>query len=269
MSCEYVLFLDTVRGYQHVLKGQVLQDYAESKQFDQGHFALAMADGHGSNLCFRSDIGAKIAVRVSLKICQQFEAGESEFLISNFAAYIHHLWMRDCMHHLSVHPFEDTDLEKLNALQARKLRANALFAYGTTLSVLYKKDDFYFWKLGDGNILSLSSGLVKTHLAVHSLGEETHSLAMENAHQYFQHLCLDQEKPEVILMSTDGYAKSFKTESDFLKTIHDYNTIFRTEPSDFIPENFKSWLRETSEYGSGDDISVALVIKQWSEKGHE
>ena len=65
--------------------------------------------------------------------------------------------------------------------------------------------------------------------------------------------------PSLILLSTDGYANSFRSEDDFLKAGADFFELIRDEGKDYVQANLKGWLEETSVLGSGDDTTVVLV----------
>jgi serine/threonine protein phosphatase PrpC len=64
----------------------------------------------------------------------------------------------------------------------------------------------------------------------------------------------------MILLSTDGYANSFKDDSGFLKAARDIWEILRFDGKDYVQKHLEEWLNETSEGGSGDDITVGLVF---------
>ena len=66
-------FHKTVRGYFHEMNGIPCEDASESfsAENDKYHIAI-VADGHGSNSCFRSKTGSQIAVKVALECLQEF-----------------------------------------------------------------------------------------------------------------------------------------------------------------------------------------------------
>jgi serine/threonine protein phosphatase PrpC len=64
----------------------------------------------------------------------------------------------------------------------------------------------------------------------------------------------------MILLSTDGYANSFQDDSGFLKAARDIWEILRSDGKDYVQKHLEEWLNETSEGGSGDDITVGLVF---------
>src|SRR5208282_1676163 len=72
---------------------------------------------------------------------------------------------------------------------------------------------------------------------------------------------VEQMLPALILLSTDGYANSFRTDADFLKVGSDILATMRDEGPDYVKSNLESWLLEASQAGSGDDVTVGLVYR--------
>src|SRR5688500_15700808 len=67
------------RGASHVRSGLPNQDAIGWQVApDEGTVALAVADGHGSARCTRSDTGARLAVRAALEILATLEPGAAE-----------------------------------------------------------------------------------------------------------------------------------------------------------------------------------------------
>ena len=62
-----------------------------------------------------------------------------------------------------------------------------------------------------------------------------------------------------IMFSTDGYINSFTTKNGFYKAVFDIYSILKNIGIDKIKDNIQSWLSETSELGSGDDISIGFI----------
>lgn len=56
------------------------------------------------------------------------------------------------------------------------------------------------------------------------------------------------------MLSTDGFANSYKNEAEFKKTCQDYYDMIKQHGPSAVDANLKAWLEETSELGCGDDI---------------
>ena len=70
------------------------------------------------------------------------------------------------------------------------------------------------------------------------------------------------EEIKLLLISTDGYSKSFIKDSDFLKVDPDYLELIENEGISTVQDNLKKWLDETSKLGSGDDITLGIVYHE-------
>jgi hypothetical protein len=69
------------------------------------------------------------------------------------------------------------------------------------------------------------------------------------------------QTPALILVSTDGYSNSFSNDHNFLKVGTDIWEIVRSEGLSEVDKNLKSWLKEVSEKGSGDDITMGIICR--------
>jgi hypothetical protein len=65
----------------------------------------------------------------------------------------------------------------------------------------------------------------------------------------------------MILLCTDGYAKSFKSEADFLQLGPDYVALFQRLGVEGVAQELPRYLSYATENGSGDDITVAIVTR--------
>jgi hypothetical protein len=64
----------------------------------------------------------------------------------------------------------------------------------------------------------------------------------------------------LVLLSTDGYINSFRSERDFLQIGADYLQLLRQQGVDAVAHDLPDILSQASLEGSGDDISVALLL---------
>lgn len=66
-------FHETVRGHLHIMNEFPCEDSSASFSAEDGTYHIAaVADGHGSSSCFRSDYGSKTAVDVAMECLRQF-----------------------------------------------------------------------------------------------------------------------------------------------------------------------------------------------------
>ena len=71
--------------------------------------------------------------------------------------------------------------------------------------------------------------------------------------------------PTLILLSTDGYANSFRDDAGFLKTGSDLFEMLNvgkgSESVAMIANSMEDWLAETSKKGSGDDVTMGILCR--------
>ena len=152
--------------------------------------------------------------------------------------------------------------------EADDVRGNPLLAYGTTLlAAAVTKNFILYLQIGDGDILTVSeTGNVARPIAkdLNLIANETYSLCMPNSWKLFRFGLqpLSDPLPALIMLSTDGYSNSYKTEDDFFKVAKDILGIARAEGETVIRENLGTWLKETSEKASGDDITVGAIFRE-------
>lgn len=228
---------------------------------------LAVADGHGSDKHFRSDIGAQLATKTAVDVLREFlehrpKDRELSLMMERLPAAIELQWKQAVRDHLRANPVGDGSDEPAATISEHPAR---YIAYGTTLlSVLVTQDFIVYLQLGDGDILTvLPNGDVKRAIKPdpNLIANQTTSLCLPEARKYFrkQVQTIAADPPALVILSTDGYANSFE-DADFLKTGSDYLDLIRTEGVEHVNGHLKRWLSETTAKGSGDDITVGIVI---------
>ena len=65
--------------------------------------------------------------------------------------------------------------------------------------------------------------------------------------------------PGLFILSTDGFANSYKDEPEFQKTCIDYFDMIKLHGAKAVEASLKNWLAETSEMGCGDDITLLMA----------
>jgi hypothetical protein len=65
--------------------------------------------------------------------------------------------------------------------------------------------------------------------------------------------------PALVLLATDGYPNSFRSDQDFLKIGSDYLAAIGQQGLSKLAGELPEILRETSRLGSGDDITLAIL----------
>lgn len=259
----------SVVGSRHIRIGQPNQDALMLGELPEGLGAFAaISDGHGSRTCFRSAEGARQAVMITdelmrtKRIVNLLTAHDGMRLL---AQEILRHWRSSVMNHLKMHPFTHEETDTLDRQQRALLGRNALMAYGATLLVACAMEtEVFFLQLGDGDFLTLDgTGSISGVFGPDGkhMGNATTSLCLPNALEEFRFYRWRTGLPRMLLGSTDGYGNSFRTEADFHKALRDYARLVSEHGGEAVSAKLPEWLRETSEKGSGDDISVALLFR--------
>jgi hypothetical protein len=124
-----------------------------------------------------------------------------------------------------------------------------------------------YLQLGDGDILAIyENGEVIRPVPTDDrlFANETTSLCSTDPWKDFRVVfqpIVDQNKlPVLILAATDGYSNSFKDDEAFFKVGTEFMEIIRSKGQEYVKKNLNVWLEETTKEGSGDDISLGLLI---------
>jgi serine/threonine protein phosphatase PrpC len=279
---EWRIIGETVPGASHLRAGIPNQDaILQLRESGRGlPLVLSVSDGHGSDKCFRSHRGSRFAVKVGTRLVVDFldeprgafdprEIGSSgeEWLSEEFVRR----WRESVEADLRRRPFTKEEfkrLEEKDGEHARKMvEANPLLAYGaTSLTVAVEESFILYLQLGDGEILTVSeSGKVNRPLPEDArlFANETTSLCSRGAEHDFR-FCLqkiEDERPALILLSTDGYVNSFSSHEGFLKVGSDLLEMLRSDGFDYVNESLKGWLEEATRVGSGDDTTLGIICR--------
>ena len=154
-----------------------------------------------------------------------------------------------------------TKRRELSQPQHEELR----ILYGSTLIAAALTPAFAIYlQIGDGDLLVLSPDdrVTREVPGPRKASNVTESLCQLDAERRFRtrgQLFRNGELPSLVLLATDGYSNSFSSEQDFFDVGRDLKKYLENEGVDSVKKQVKSWLAETSESGSGDDITVALA----------
>ena len=271
----------SVRGASHVRSGSPNQDAIRWLPERGGGppVALAISDGHGSAKCFRSDVGARLAVETATDTMVEFLENRADVadlaVTEGTTEQLVRRWRRAVEAHRRAAPFSPAEMDTLErrdgAAARAAVEANPFLAYGATLSAVLLAETFVLYlQLGDGDILAVSDqGEVRRPLPPDArlFGGQTTSLCAPHAWRDFRvHFqALSQHAlpaaPALILLATDGYANSFRDETGFLKVGSDLLEMIQAEGLEAVANGLTSWLQEASHLGSGDDITLAVACR--------
>ncbi|GAB4525513.1 MAG: hypothetical protein Tsb0014_04900 [Pleurocapsa sp.] len=273
----------SIQGASHIHKEIVNQDAINSESEEGFPLILAIADGHGSAKSFRSHLGSKLAVETATEEFKDFyqkcqsNSQKLDFIQDSITTELSkdlvNKWRQKVDEYINENPFTEEEWTKLIAKDGETAKAaveqNPYLAYGATLlTVLVTESFIVYFQLGDGDIICVDSqGNISRPIPPDErlIANETTSLCREKAWEdvrlKVQEISLDSlsELPEIILVSTDGYANSFSTESDFIQVGKDYLQMIQEQGLNKIAEDLPEFLNYSSENGSGDDITLGII----------
>jgi hypothetical protein len=272
----------SVRGNWHEQSGQKNQDAVRLLQPSgrNGPLLLAVADGHGSARSFRSDRGSRFATEAALRQFRRFfQRYGDDAPLHLIRQHMATRWMHDVILDWKASVRADVGRDPFSFLEFAAwpekppvIRKGADFpgvaylAYGATLLVTaITRDHFIYGQLGDGDILAIEeTGEVRRPLRRHHFHAlTTVSLCTPMAWRDFQVRVEPRRAnaPAAIMLSTDGYANCFSSDTEFFQVGVDLLRYLRTYGIEAVEGQLESWLRESSRDGSGDDITVGLAAR--------
>ena len=71
----------------------------------------------------------------------------------------------------------------------------------------------------------------------------------------------------LVLITTDGVSNSYKDEAGFLRFGSDLFRMIDSDGLDAVVDRLPRWLRQMSDRGSGDDVSIGLLYRAPTERG--
>src|SRR3989454_5298301 len=160
------------RGSSHVRSGLPNQDAIEYWASADGNTAvMAVADGHGSALCFRSETGSHLAVSTAVELCRRFAttipSSQSVAAIGDraravLAEELTQSWRAAVANDLAAKPFTAAEWASLAALEGWKgqqvVQRHPELAYGSTILAVVATTTYVLcMQLGDGDILLVDS----------------------------------------------------------------------------------------------------------------
>lgn len=265
----------STRGAAHVRGGLPNQD-AISWRKCQETILIALADGHGSPRYVRSHQGAKLAVQMTVDELERFylahqdPAALKRLAEEQLPRTLVRCWQDLVAEKLAQSPLTESETSALARhladanLESLQERPQRIFG-ATLLAGIIAPTFALYLQLGDGDIVTVDAQGIPARLPLapdeRLVANQTTSLAGPQAWQdmrvYFQPFV--QEPPALILFATDGYANSYQDEAGFLTAAADFHAMLHDHNPGYVRRHLRSWLTQTSELGSGDDITVGIV----------
>jgi hypothetical protein len=272
MTHGWTTLSGTTIGSVHVRDQLPLQDSVLTwSDYENGRAVIAVADGHGHKLHFRSDIGSALAVLCAVEELRRTldaldELGDgadhtaAEALLSAAGAALVDSWVTKVQHHLAAHPYSAAE----DALGAS---ADPLRAYGSTvLATAAVGDLVVFLQIGDGDsVLVSAAGEASRPLPEDPDldGLHTSSLCQPRPVDALRVAVVDVRVDDValIFLCTDGFGRS-RVDADgwWRQTGEQLLDFSRNRGLVWVREQLPEWLAEPALIG-GDDTTMALMVR--------
>jgi hypothetical protein len=254
-------FSATCIGASHLKTKTPCQDYSASWASGQTAVA-AVADGHGNEAHFRSDRGSRFAVDAAIHCIKEFVAQQKGALSDPSAALtileksIIAAWHEKIICDIKANPY-NVDI----------IDGNMIDPYGTTLLAAAITEHYWFAiHIGDGKCVVIDEAYTISQPVPwddRCFLFETTSLCDEDAIRLFRHY-YDETLPLAIFLGSDGVDDSFPINGneEYLGNFY-YSLLmnFADEGLKKGKEELQEVLPLLTEKGSGDDISIAGIIR--------
>lgn len=295
MPMIYKMFSKSMPGLKYQDKGWECQDFSGDKQFGITQ-AIAVADGHGSSECFRSQIGAKKAIEVAFKCVENFCLDSCNFSniekssvkfsdvgIANFKFALSKAWREEVYRDWQERAasleqevrFKDLEEKYKSNISAKTIDDLGPYlyeAYGTTLLLAVSiGTQLLLIQIGDGTCVILQKN-GKFRIPIprdeNNRLNFTVSLCEEDAHLKMRHVVLDcdprfDDAPVAVFLSSDGLDNCFPVFNNEENLYRVYTAVIEGILSigfDGITSDLINWLPQISKKVSKDDISLAFFV---------
>ena len=261
-----------VTGISHILNGKVCQDAWDIRARipDCGAAVfLAVADGHGGSKYIFSEHGAAIATKTATQLMGElyfrYRTGQLAALEESAVLFdvFKHGFCGDMLKEWRKH-IEKDYLQKQNAEQGQEASFNQKY-YGTTLlTAMVYEGQILCGQIGDGDIFLVNKEECTRLIPEETdmLGSETRSLITPNAERFWRVKSELLAESNALVMMTDGLSNSFASDEELAIFLQDvWERIQTYEPSE-VARALSTWLKDCSQRGSGDDITLLIYWKQ-------
>lgn len=265
---------ECVKGATHERNGLPLQDSKRIEEVSDHITILSVADGHGSDKCPRSDRGSLMAVNAFCDVMRKYLLGYGQTSegMTELVTFLNRegdiRFAQDVCEEWQARVKKSFYKDKDNSLVDSEGKINwkrVYSLYGTTLLGMLITDTFVFsFQIGDGDINYITSDEISTLVEPEKFfGTETHSLSKTDAWRKsvasVRRKNESDDAPYLYMLSTDGFSNSFVNEDEFHKTCREYYKMISEHGYEAVRDNLAKWLKETSELGCGDDITVVMA----------
>ncbi|MDR2786342.1 MAG: protein phosphatase 2C domain-containing protein, partial [Treponema sp.] len=284
---NYRSFSVTAAGSSHIKHGKGCEDSSlhtplRSPGIMKKWFAelAIVADGHGSDDCFRSAKGAEIAVKCAQRAIIEFYVAifKSKNRLSprsELPALVKHTiaqWHEAVDADIEKNAVTEAELEKVSEKYRQRYEKgeNLHHAYGTTLIAAMVAETYWFGlHIGDGRLTALyKDGSFDQPVPWDNkcfLNQTTSICDDDAAERARFYVSFHKEKapPVAVFLCSDGIDDNYPVEKNEEHLYKLYRTIALTFAEDGFESTcgqLKDLVSDFATKGKGDDTSVALII---------
>lgn len=281
MNNNIFAFSATETGYNHIRINKVCEDASDFYDDEKMHICV-VADGHGSDNYPRTEFGSKFAVDVAIKNVIEFvnTAEKSQVIndaennferMNQLAKSILCSWYESVEEDYNKKPFTEKELVKVSdkyknrylseSIEERKVEK----AYGCTLIIYVITDDYSFgMQIGDGKCVLIDENgqfLEPIPWDNDCQLNVTTSICDDDAIDEFRFYISDK-MPTAVFIGSDGIDDSYANEEELYALYRSILKIFIEHGDEVGKSEIREYLPVLTKRGSGDDVSMGLIINQ-------
>lgn len=281
MNNNFFAFSATETGYSHTRINKVCEDASDFYDDEKMHICV-VADGHGSDNYPRTEFGSKFAVDAAIKNVIEFvnTAEKSQVIndaennferMNQLAKSILRSWYESVEEDYNKKPFTEKELEKVSDkyknrylsenIEERKVEK----AYGCTLIIYVITDDYSFgMQIGDGKCVLIDENgqfLEPIPWDDDCQLNVTTSICDDDAIDEFRFYISDK-MPTAVFIGSDGIDDSYANKEELYALYRSILKIFIEYGDEVGKSEIREYLPVLTKRGSGDDVSMGLIINQ-------
>ncbi|MDR0992516.1 MAG: protein phosphatase 2C domain-containing protein [Ruminococcus sp.] len=270
---DYNVFNNTFVGASHIRRGTRCQDASLSLS-EKGAAIAAVADGHGSEAYFRSEIGAHFAADIAVNCAADFIKSITPDMLTDADSVNRQLiqlekciimrWGETVEEHREQFPFTEEE-EKIFA-ESRQREIYSV--YGTTLIAAAVTPAYWFaFQIGDGKCAALADGIWSEPVPWDEkcFLNATTSICDSRAVDEFRHY-FSGNLPAAVFLCTDGICDSYGSADDLFLVYSKTAETFARTGFARAKKTVSRMLPAITSKGSGDDVSLAGILSKTAVK---
>lgn len=281
MNNNIFAFSATETGYNHTRINKVCEDASDFYDDEKMHICV-VADGHGSDNYPRTEFGSKFAVDAAIKNVIEFvnTAEKSQVIndaennferMNQLAKSILRSWYESVEEDYNKKPFTEKELEKVSDKYKKRYLSENIEerkvekAYGCTLIIYVITDDYSFgMQIGDGKCVLIDENgqfLEPIPWDDDCQLNVTTSICDDDAIDEFRFYISDK-MPTAVFICSDGIDDSYANEEELYALYRSILKIFIEHGDEVGKSEIREYLPVLTKRGSGDDVSMGLIINQ-------